>query len=163
MTAGTITPLNLEDGDQRSVGERIDLLRRLRAMLELQREKFRSYLQVLEQQKSSINQGDTRALEAQAKMEQQIVREIFAVQKVVKPLDAMYGKMYPTKKEDITLLQTSLSHLGQQVLERNEINRMLLGKKRDELGKKIDSLRVPKGRKSIYARTSFPGLIDISV
>jgi hypothetical protein len=153
------TVLNLDD---RELQERINLLKRLRKMLEIQRDKFREYLSVLEKQERSIVDGDTRALEAQAVTEQQIIREIMSVQKVVKPLDEMYQRAYPRRKEEITRLQGSLDKLREQVLQRNEQNRILLSRQRDELKKKIEALRIPKGRKSVYGRDTGPSMIDIS-
>jgi hypothetical protein len=153
------TVLDLNDEELR---ERINLLKRLRRMLEVQRDKFRAYLSVLEKQEASILAGDTDALEAQAAMEQQIIREILSVQKVVRPLDDMYRRVYPRRKEEITSLQTSLDHLREQVLLRNEQNRELLSRQRDELKKKIAALKIPKGRKSVYGRNAGPSMIDIS-
>ncbi len=153
---------NVLDLSDRQIEERVALLKRFRQMLEIQRNKFREYLTVLEKQETAISDGNVDALEAQAVMEQQIVREILSVQKVVAPLDDMYQKAYPRRKEEITQLQSSLENLREQVLERNRLNRELLGRQRDELKTRIAALRIPKGTKSIYAKDKGPGMIDIS-
>lgn len=152
----------LIESDDRILEQRISLLKRLRSMLEIQRDKFRGYLNVLEQQETSIQKGDVTALEVQTQLEQQVVREILSVQKVIKPLDSMYKKAYPQQKQEIAQLQQSLDTLKTQVLQRNEQNRLLLSRQRDELKKKIESLRIPKARKSVYARSGTPSIIDIS-
>lgn len=155
-------PVSATELDEATIQERINLLKRLRKMLELQREKFRAYLEVLDRQEDSINTGNTEALEQQAVMEQQVIREILAVQKVIAPLDEMYVKAYPKRKQEITNLQNSLTSLQEQVLLHNKRNRELLSTRRDELKKKIDALRIPKGNKSIYAGKGTGGMIDIS-
>ncbi|AHC13728.1 hypothetical protein [Salinispira pacifica] len=148
--------------DEDEIRQRVNLLKRFRSMLEVQRDRFRDYLNVLEVQEQAIVEGDARAIEAQAGMEQQIVREILSVQKVIKPLEGMYGRMYPGKKPEITRLQSSLQQLQSQVLERNRMNRELLARQRDELKEKIQSLRIPKGRKSVYAGNQTPSMVDLS-
>jgi hypothetical protein len=150
------------DFDEAAIQERIHLLKRLRNMLEIQRDKFRSYLNVLDKQEISIKSGDSKALEAQAAMEQQLVREIMSVQKVIEPLDSMYSRMYPEKQSEIINLQSSLRHLQDQVLRRNQENRELLSRQRDELKKQIDALRLPRANRSVYGRQSAASMVDIS-
>ena len=144
------------------IEQRVRLINRLRKMLVIQREKFRSYLGVLEQQEDAIINANSEVLENQALIEQQIVRDILSIQKVITPLDTMYRRLYPNKKEDITRLQKSLSQLKEQVLVHNAHNRELLSRHRDELKKKIEALRLPKARKSVYARQASMSMVDIS-
>lgn len=162
MSDSTHTLNSVLEMDEDEIRQRVNLLKRFRGMLEIQRDRFRDYLNVLEVQEHAIVEGDAEALELQASMEQQIVREILSVQKVIKPLEGMYGRMYPGKKPEITRLQSSLQHLQSQVLERNRLNREMLAKQRDELKEKIQSLRLPKGRKSVYAGNRTPSMVDLS-
>ena len=149
--------------DNFSVEQRVRILTRLRKMLEIQREKLRSYLNLLEKQENAIIRSNSEVLENQAAVEQQIISNILSVQKVISPLDTMYRELYPNKKEDITLLQNSLTQLKDQILIHNAHNRELLAHKRDELKKRIDDLRFLKSRKSIYAQKTAISMIDITL
>lgn len=145
-----------------NIEERVRLLNRLRRMLVLQREKFRSYLHVLEKQEDAIINIDSEALEVQMSVEHQIIQDIRSVQKVITPLDVMYQKLYPNKKGDITQLQERLEHLRGQAIIHNAHNRELLTRHRDELKKQIAAFRIPRSRKSVYANEAQTSMVDIS-
>ena len=147
--------------DNASLDGRVNLLTRLKKMLELKRERFRNYLGILEKQELAIVSGDLDALAHHTAMEQQLVRDILAVQKVIVPLDNMYHSIYPDKKEEITNLQNCLSKLKKQALTHNAQNRELLSHYRDELKKKLAALRLPKAKRSIYAASHSSTMIDI--
>ena len=74
---------------QEELSQRVAVLRRFRELLQRQRDKFSQYLQLLEHQKGDIESGDVDALVSHVELEQGIVSEIFAVQKVIDPLETM--------------------------------------------------------------------------
>ena len=60
--------------------ERIQIIKRLRDYLQKQREKFRSYLQGLDNQETAIRVDDTESLQIHVELEQSIVGEIYTLQ-----------------------------------------------------------------------------------
>jgi len=144
-----------------STNERVAILRRLKEHLLLQRGKFQSYLDVLVKEEASIRNGDLEALSAQVNLEQGIVEEIYAFQKVIDPLQDLYRVAYPTHDPEIPSLQASLDNLLVRVLAHNEHNRTLLRDAMANLRQEIQSLRTPKLAKSPYGDVDAPSVIDI--
>ncbi|KGE71274.1 hypothetical protein [Spirochaeta lutea] len=147
----------------RQIDQRIALLKRFRKMLEQQREKFSQYLGVLDQQEAAVQTGDTEKVAQHAMIEQEILRDILSLQKVIDPLQDMYHQAFPGGDEQIHQLQNGLERLRDQVLQRNEETRAFLHRKKQELQERIASLTIPKTKRSVYAAQSTPNLIDISL
>lgn len=145
-----------------SLDQRVRILKRLRRMLLAQRDKFRQYLGILEHEERAILERDVDRLTRHIEIEQGIVREIFALQKVIGPLDDLYREAFPDGENEIPPLRESLRHLQEQVLKRNEMNRNLLREKMDHLREQIDQLRIPKAKKSPYGKTPPPTMVDLS-
>jgi len=83
------------DLSSEEVKRRVAILKRFRELLCQQRDRFRQYLTVLDKQKDVIENGDTDQLMAHVELEEQIVGDIFAIQKVIDPLEAMYQAAFP--------------------------------------------------------------------
>lgn len=145
-----------------NLDQRVRILKRLRRMLLAQRDKFRQYLGILEHEQRAILERDVDRLTRHVEIEQGIVREIFALQKVIGPLDDLYREAFPAGEAEIPPLRDSLRHLQEQVLKRNEMNRNLLREKMDDLRDQIEQLRIPKSKKSPYGKTPPPTMIDLS-
>ena len=143
--------------------ERKALLRRFRELLQKQRDKFHTYLEVLDHQKADIETGDVDALVAHVEIEQGIVGEIFAFQKVIEPLEDLYRAAYPSASEDdIPALKSTLEDLKTEVVERNTENRKLLKQRMEMLRHEIMSVNNPYSkRKSIYADAGEASLLDL--
>jgi hypothetical protein len=139
--------------------QKIAILRRLRAMLLRQREKFQAYLSLLEHEESSIQTGEAEKLLSQVEMEQAIVAEIFTLKKVIEPLETLYQAAYPGTESTVPRLKATLEVLRQQVIAHNASNRRLLKMRMDELRQEISSLR--SWPKTAYAE-AVPTLIDIT-
>ena len=75
---------------QEELDERVAILRRFRSLLEQQRNKFREYLLVLEKQEGTIEAEDPDAIIAHSELEEQIVRNIGSLQKVIAPMQQLY-------------------------------------------------------------------------
>lgn len=156
MAAQTLT-----DGE---VAERVALLKRFKALLEEQREKFRQYLTVLEKQETDIDSGDVDAMVQHTELEQSIVSEIFTIQKVIDPMETLWREAHPGAPEaEIPRLKTDLDKLKAEVLTQNEKNRELLKSRMSLIREQVVSLKNPYAKRaSVYATSSQTGTrIDI--
>lgn len=113
---------------QEEINERVAVLKHFKKLLEQQRAKFQEYLKVLESQQNSIENEDTDALVAHTELEQQVVKNLSNLQKVIVPMQKMYSSVKNTSESDkeITVLQNELETLQSKVLSQNEKNRELL-------------------------------------
>ena len=142
---------------QEELNERVAILRRFRSLLEEQRGKFREYLKVLEKQQDSITSENPESLLAHTELEQQVVKSIANLQKVIVPMSKMYrsGKgPAPAVMEDaeIAKIQNDLSDLQDRVLKQNAINRDLLRVHIEQLKAQISGFKNPyKNNRSVYA------------
>ncbi len=141
---------------QEELNERVALLRRFRSLLEEQRGKFREYLNVLEKQQNSITSENPEALLAHTELEQQVVKNIASLQKVIVPMAKMYksssSKAGITEDAEIARIQNDLSDLQDKVLKQNAINRDLLRVHIDQLRTQIEGFKNPyKNNRSVYA------------
>lgn len=141
---------------QEELNERVALLRKFKSLLEEQRAKFEQYLTVLEKQQDSISDENPEALLAHTELEQQVVKNITNLQKVIVPM----SKLYKTRNEqasvdedaEITKIQNDLKDLESKVLKQNEINRDLLRIHIEQLRTQISSFKNPyKNNRSVYS------------
>ena len=136
---------------QEELDERVAILRRFKSLLEEQRGKFREYLTVLEKQQDSITSENPESLLAHTELEQQVVKNIANLQKVIVPM----SKMYKAKAGDdasIQKIQNELSDLQDKVLKQNAINRDLLKVHIEQLRAQIAGFKNPyKANRSVYA------------
>jgi hypothetical protein len=144
------------------VEKRIAILKRLREMLLRQREKFQSYLTLLEKEEDSIHEGDAEKLLAQVEMEKGIIADIFTLKKVIAPLESLYDAAYPGGTETtVPRLKATLETLGAEVVAHNARNRQLLREKMDGLRREIGELRAWPRDGSPFAEV-VPSLVDIT-
>ncbi len=146
------------------VAERVALLKRFKALLQEQRDKFRTYLTVLEKQHSDIDTGDVDAMVSHTELEQSIVSEIFTIQKVIDPMETLWRDAHPHAPDaEIPRLKTDLERLKSDVLAQNEKNRELLKSRMSLIREQVVSLRNPYAKRaSVYAATGQTGTrIDI--
>ena len=145
---------------QEELNERVAILRRFRSLLEEQRGKFREYLTVLEKQQDSITSENPENLLAHTELEQQVVKNIASLQKVIVPMAKMYhagngaaGTAASAAEDaEITKLQNDLSDLQDRVLKQNAINRDLLRVHIEQLKSQIAGFKNPyKNNRSVYA------------
>lgn len=145
------------------LAHRVAVLKRFRELLVHQRNRFNEYLQVLDKQKDVIEKGDAEALSVHVEMEERIVADIFAVQKVVEPLETMYRAANPDREEDIPKLKSALETLKTEAIAKSKRNRELLSRKMELIREEIKSLRGnPFARaRSVYADAGEASLVDI--
>ena len=142
---------------QQELDERIALLRRFRSLLEQQRNKFQEYLTVLEKQNDSITSQNAESLLAHTELEQQVVRNIANLQKVIVPMQKMYKAAVPMAHTDeelsINKIQNELNDLQNKVLKQNQINRDLLRVHIETIRAQIQNFKNPyKNVRSVYAQ-----------
>ena len=126
-------------------------------LLQQQRGKFQEYLNVLEKQQDSISSENSEALIAHTELEQQIVKNISNLQKVIVPVTKMYNASVQNSSDekDIAVLQHELSELQTKVLRQNEKNRELLRCHITEIRSKIQNFNNPyRNAASVYARNT---------
>ena len=142
---------------QQELDERVALLRRFRSLLEQQRNKFQEYLTVLEKQNDSITSQNAESLLAHTELEQQVVRNIANLQKVIVPMQKMYKAAVPMAHTDeelsIKKIQNELNDLQNKVLKQNQINRDLLRVHIETIRAQIQNFKNPyKNVRSVYAQ-----------
>lgn len=155
---------------QEELDERVAILRRFRSLLEQQRNKFREYLLVLEKQEGTIEAEDPDAIIAHSELEEQIVRNIGSLQKVIAPMQQLYQTSHaatynPQEAIPIDSIQNELSRLQTQVLAQNEKNRALLRSHINSLRTQMAQFKNPyNNRQSVYAGTDRLGtMIQVEV
>ena len=142
---------------QQELDERVALLRKFRSLLEQQRNKFQEYLTVLEKQQDSIARENPENLIAHTELEQQVVKNIANLQKVIIPMSKMYKASLPVAHTDedsnIHQIQNELNDLQSRVLKQNQINRDLLREHIESIRTQIQNFKNPyKNIKSVYAQ-----------
>ncbi|MBQ9495800.1 MAG: flagellar biosynthesis protein FlgN [Treponema sp.] len=153
---------------QQELDERVALLKRFRTLLVQQREKFREYLAVLEQQQKSIIAENTELLLAHTELEQQVVAGIASMQKVIVPLSEMYASVQhavaPQETAAVESIQAELTSLQSKVLAQNETNRNLLRVHIAQIQQQMKQLKNPyQGNRSVYAQKQTVGaLVEVN-
>lgn len=144
------------------VGRRVALLKRLKATLAQQREKFQTYLKVLDAEKASIESDAVETLKAQVELEEELVVDIHAIQKVIDPLEAVLQQSYEGPDEETLDLRQSLASLKMQVQEKSRENRGLLSRSMEALQNEIVRVRPQIRNRNPYAARPSTTLVDIT-
>ena len=147
----------MEEITQEELNERVEILKKLRALLEMQRNKFREYLKVLEQQEHSIETENSEALIMHTELEQEVVKGIKKKKKVIIPMSELYKSSSSSdgniSDSAVNELQKDLSTLQNKVLAQNEKNRELLRTHMTQIKTQIEQFKNPyRNVKSVYAQ-----------
>jgi hypothetical protein len=158
-----IEPELKESISQAEVDERIAVLKRFRLLLVKQRDRFRTYIDSLEVQKDLIEQGNTEDLTEHIDLEEKIVGDIMAIQKVIDPLQTMYRSAWETgEPPEVPEIQSTLKKLRVEAKKRCDRNKNLLQERMTGIRTEIKELRSnPFKRRSPYASGAAPSIIDI--
>lgn len=154
MTRGKMAEITHEE-----LLERVALLRKFKSVLEQQRNKFKEYLSVLEKQQNSIESENPETILAHTELEQQVVKNISNLQKVIVPMSKMYKSLGVSQNqmpeiEHIQNIQKDLADLQNKVLVQNQINRDLLRVHINQIKTQIQNFNNPyKNARSVYAQT----------
>jgi hypothetical protein len=163
---------------QTELAQRVAILKRFKTLLSQQRDRFHSYLDMLDKQQSVIESGSAEDLLTYVEIEEKIVSDIFSIQKVIDPLEEMYNTVVfernPSKspvkiestgsQEEVPTLKASLEILKNEAVVRSAKNKELLSKRMLELREEIKSLRnnpyTASGR-SAYRDSNKASLVDL--
>ena len=149
------------------LAQRVAILRRFRELLVKQRERFHRYLVTLEKQQAIIETGSSGELADYIEQEEQIIADIFSIQKVIDPLEAMYNATVPASSssaDDVPALKSALKELKDQVATRSAQNRELLSLRMDVIRSEIMELRnnpLANAARSAFSHSGTASIIDI--
>jgi len=152
---------------QAELSQRMAILRRVKNLLEQQRERFQKYLALLENQEIAISFGSGEDILAHVELEEQIVADIFSMQRVINPLEEMYREVIPRNfaDDEIPALKTSLEDMKNRVQTQSAKNRELLSARMVEIRTEMDVLKdspfVKSARRSAYGDVVTASLIDV--
>jgi hypothetical protein len=161
-----VAPIGAASIDANELAQRVALLRRFRELLIRQKEHFQGYLAALEKQQAVIESGSAEELLAHVELEEQIVADIFSIQKVIDPLEDMYQAAIPfAPADDVPALKSALENLKNQAVTQFAHNRDLLSSRMAEIRAEIKSLRnnpFANQARSMYQNSVSASLVDIS-
>jgi len=161
--------------DSAELAQRVAILKRFKILLTQQRDRFRSYMDLLEKQQNIIESGSAEDLLTYVEIEEKIVADIFSIQKVIDPLEEMYYSVLSNhddgkatvridNPEEVSGIKASLEKLKSEAVIRSTKNKELLSKRMLELRQEIKSLRnnpyAAKARRS-FNESNTASLIDI--
>ena len=112
---------------------------------------------MLEKQQKSISEENPESLIAHTELEQQVVKNIASLQKVIVPMSNMYKSVSANNNDkeaqSILQLQNELTDLQEKVLKQNEINRDLLRVHIESIRTQIQNFKNPyRNARSVYAQ-----------
>jgi len=160
------------------LAQRVAILKRFKTLLSQQRDRFRSYLNMLDKQQNIIESGSAEDLLTYVELEEKIVADIFSIQKVIDPLEEMYNAVVSDRhtaksplniessnaQEEVPSIKASLEVLKNEAVIRSTKNKELLSKRMLELRQEIKSLRnnpYAASGKSAYSNSNRASLVDI--
>jgi hypothetical protein len=148
---------------EEEVASRVVLLKRFRTLLLQQRERFESYLTVLDKQKDKIETGSVEELITHVDLEEKIVDDILAIQKVIEPMRAIVPDTALAASPDVRHITSAIEMLRVEAVARVTRNKNLLQSRMEEIRTEINALRVnPFARRpSPFTSGDAPSFIDI--
>jgi len=167
------------DIDSAELAQRVAVLKRFKKLLTQQRDRFKTYLDLLDRQQGVIESGSAEDLLKYVEIEEKIVADIFSIQKVIDPLEEMYYSIAAEKSpdrfhknidassrinssEDVPGLKASLEKLQSEAVIRSAKNKELLSKRMLEIRSEIKSLRNnPYNGRSSYAKSNTAVIVDL--
>jgi hypothetical protein len=159
------------------LAQRVAILKRFKTLLTQQRDRFSSYLSLLDKQQNIIESGSAEDLLAYVEIEEKIVADIFSIQKVIDPLEEMYNavigqgslktadRLDASTDNEVPGLKASLEKLQSEAVVRSAQNKELLSKRMVELRSEITALRnnpyAASSRRSSFGGSNTPSLINL--
>jgi len=146
---------------------RVAILKRFRELLTEQRDKFRNYLSILDNQKKSIEKLNADELDAHIELEERLTYDILSIQKCIDPMRAMFNRAFRDKNPaagDIEELNRTLDNLRLRTAERVKENKKLIEERMKILQSEIRTLRsnpFMKKQKQVYSGAVSPSFVDI--
>jgi len=172
LTTETKKTLAVNEIDSAELAQRVAVIKRFKTLLTQQRDRFRSYLDLLDKQQGVIESGSADDLLSYVEIEEKIVADIFSIQKVIDPLEEMYysisgqkesGVQNPT--DEVPGLKASLDKLKGEAVIRSTKNKELLSKRMMELRSEITALRnnpyVASNKRSSFGSSNTASMVDL--
>ena len=154
-----------EDISADELKHRVSVIKRFKELLKAQRERFVNYLDSLDKQKDIILLGSADDLIHHVELEENIISDIFSIQKVIDPLEEMYHTVKPqipsAEGQEVSGLKDALAVLKSEAVLRSERNKELLSKRMTELRSEIKSLRSNPYTRRRAETVATPTQIDI--
>ncbi len=121
-------------------------------------------MRVLDAEKASIEDQAVDALKVQVELEEELIVDIHAIQKVIDPLEAVLHQAYRGHIDDeVVDLRSTLETLKVQVEDKSRENRGLLSRSMAALEGEIVKLRPQvRGRNPYTSQTVTSSLVDIT-
>jgi len=170
-------PQIMDEISSAELAQRVAVLKRFKILLTQQRDRFRSYLDLLDKQQSIIETGSADDLLSYVELEEKIVADIFSIQKVIDPLEEMYYTITSRKftsalslevdrvSDEVPDLKASLEKLKSEAVIRSTQNKKMLSKRMTELRSEITALRsnpyVMSNKRSSYGGINTSSLVDL--
>ena len=165
------------DINSAELAQRVAVLKRFKILLTQQRDRFRSYLDLLDKQQNIIESGSAEDLLTYVELEEKIVADIFSIQKVIDPLEEMYYSITSKKAliditagasvqpDEVPDIKASLENLKNKAVIRSTQNKELLSKRMMELRSEITALRsnpyVISNKRSSYGSANKPSTFSL--
>jgi len=152
---------------QTELSRRVAILRRFKELLNQQRERFHNYLALLESQETVIGTGTGEEILAHVELEEQIVADIFSMQRVINPLEDMYRAVTPHNfaDDEIPALKTSLEDMKIKVQTQSAKNRELLSVRMAGIRNEMNTIKehpfLRNMQRSMYGNTVTASLVDV--
>ncbi|MDR2730818.1 MAG: flagellar biosynthesis protein FlgN [Treponema sp.] len=160
--------------DSAELAQRVAVLRRFKTLLAQQRDRFRSYLNLLDKQQNVIESGSPEDLLNYVELEEKIVADIFSIQKVIDPLEQMYNTIVSdftpananSEGDEVPSIKASLENLKSEAVIRSTKNKEILSRRMLELREEIKTLRnnpyTVSNRRSSFGNLNTASVVDIS-
>ncbi|MDR1216439.1 MAG: flagellar biosynthesis protein FlgN [Treponema sp.] len=138
---------------QEELQKRVAVIKRFRELLCEQRERFRSYLNILDKQKPVIEKGSAEDILSHIEIEEKMLSDIFSIQKVLTPLEPLYRTSIKTvEAPDVAKIQSALENLKTEASLKVKQNRDTLEIRMNELKEQMEVLRSnPYTRRSLHS------------
>jgi hypothetical protein len=154
------------------LAQRVAILKRFKILLTQQRDRFSSYLDLLDKQQGVIESGSAEDLLSYVEIEEKIVADIFSIQKVIDPLEEMYNSITirsinitETDQNEVPTIKASLENLKKEAVIRSTKNKEMLSKRMMELRSEITALRnnpyVVSNKRSSFGSLNTSSLVDL--
>jgi len=166
--------------DSAELAQRVAVLKRFKTLLTQQRDRFHSYLDLLDKQQGVIESGSAEDLLSYVEIEEKIVADIFSIQKVIDPLEEMYNSITSkntniirmpetsagvSSDDEVPGIKASLERLKGEAVMRSTKNKELLSKRMMELRSEITALRnnpyVTSNKRSSFGSVNTSSIVDL--
>jgi len=140
------------------------VIKRLMKLFNQQSDCYHRLIGVLEKQQGYIRTGSEESILAHVSLGEQIITEIFSIQKSIDPLEAMCPAV-TSLADEITAIKAVLDALNNRALAQSEQNKTLLSQCMTAIRSEINVLATNplaiSAKRSLYAQAAVPSLIDI--